>query len=69
MSTEHVLALSQPSIILRDAEDFILMARPGMTWECSCGKWFKARNPRTGAPFEDGAKRLHRKHVASVDSK
>lgn len=36
-------------------------------WYCVCGWWRKDRNGR-GQPFEEGARRLHAKHVREASA-
>jgi hypothetical protein len=61
----HELRLSAPTGGAVELDDgrISLQVQPGMWWECSCGMWSIRRNPNTGSPFKENARRQHRKHV------
>jgi hypothetical protein len=37
-------------------------------WYCTCGKWYKLRNPRTGTPHKKTATKHHKKHIREYDT-
>lgn len=60
------LHLSNPTYVIAGS---YFRLQPGMWWVCSCGQWRKKRSDQTGEPFEEGAKRLHRKHVKELETR